>query len=337
MKKKLIATAVAGVFAAPAAQVAVADEHVSIDPYLRIANAIEWRDTDGLDSTTDLRNVSSRIGLRGAADLGNGMSVTGQYEFATFTDREGNIDGRGGIVDTRIATVGLQGSFGSITAGNQWSAFYNTAGVHLEPTYTFGYVIYSSQMGGLYRASNTVKYANSFGPVYVELDTRFSSDDPAVADVERVGGDHGEDFMDGVGIGASFAATDMLSFAAAYDVERFEIGDDQERMALAARADLTAFWASVGYMTVEQDSAGLDNEMWAIYAGAPVGDNTSMWAGYAMGENNATGAEPDQLILHADHKIGGGPLRVFYESTFVDFDGAAADFDSHLLGMRIDF
>lgn len=339
MKKKLIATAVAGVFAAPAA---MADEHVSVDPYFRIANALDWTDTDGADSTTDLRNVSSRIGIRGSADLGNGMTVFGQYEFSTFTDREGQDGGRGGINDTRIGIVGIEGSFGTISAGNQWSAFYNTAGVHLDPTYTLGYVVYSSQMGGPYRQSNAVKYANSFGPVYLEIDTRFSTDSPATGqDVEKIGGDNGEDFLDGAGIGASFAATDMLSFAAAYDVERADPGEDQERLGLGVRADLGSFWASVAYMTNERDASGLapeiDQELWGAFIGAPVGENTQLMAGYLSGEDNVTGTEPNQVLMHANHKIGGGPLRLFYEGTLFDGDGGRADFDTHLLGMRIDF
>lgn len=332
MKKKLIATAVAGSLVAPAV---MAEQHMSVDPYFRINNALEWRNNDGADDFADIRNVSSRIGIRGSADLGNGMSVLGQYEFSTFTDREGQVDGRGGINDTRIGIVGIEGSFGTITVGNQWSAFYNTAGVNMEPTYTMGYVIYSSQMGGLYRASNTVKYANSFGPVYLEVDGRFSSDVSPPADVERVGGDNGEEFNDGFGIGASFAATDAISLAAAYDLERFEVGDDQERIAVSARVGFGGFWISPGYMTVEQDSAGLDNEMFSIYAGTSLGENTEAWVGYANGDNGVQ--EPEQFLLHADHRIGGGPLRLFYEGTFVDFDGAAADFDTHLFGMRIDF
>lgn len=336
MNKKLIATAVAGALAAPAAMA----QEASVDPYFRINNALEWRDSDGAeDSTTDLRNVSSRIGIRGSYDLGNGTTVLGQYEFSTFTDREGQVDGRGGINDTRIGIVGISGSFGTITAGNQWSAFYNTVGTHMEPTYTLGYVIYSSQMQGLYRESNAVKYANSFGPVSLELDTRFSTDDPTVADVERVGGDNGEDFMDGFGVGASFAVTDAITLAAAYDSERFEVGDDVERIGAAARAAFGNFYASVGYMTVEQDSSGLDNEMFSVYAGSTLGENTNAYVGYQAGDEGATNTEPSQIILHADHKIGGGPLRLFYESTFVDFDNdpAEADFNTHLLGMRIDF
>lgn len=336
MKKKLIATAVAGALVAPAAMAA---SHASVSPYFRIANALEIRDTDGADSTADIANVSSRIGIRGSADLGNGTTVFGQYEFSTFTDREGTVGGRGGINDTRIGIVGLRGSFGSISVGNQWSAFYNTVGTHMDPTYTVGYVLYSSQMGGPYRESNAIKYANSFGAVNIEVDARFAgagdSNVDGAGDTEKIGGDHGEDFLDGIGVGVSFGITDAITLAAAYDQELFAVGDDVERLGVAARASFGAFWAMVGYMDVSQDSAGVDNQLLTIYAGTSIGENSGAYVGYQQGDNGVQ--DPNQIIFHADHRLGGGPMRLFYEGTLVDLDGAGADFDRHLFGMRIDF
>lgn len=342
MKKKLIATAVAGTFVAPA----VMAQEAEVSPYFRINNALEWRDVDGGDSTTDIRNVSSRIGIRGSYDLGNGTSVFGQYEFSTFTDREGATNvaddgtvtaGRGGINDTRIGIVGVSGSFGTVSVGNQWSAFFNTVGTHMDPTYSMGYVIYSSAMGGPYRASNTIKYNNSFGPVTLEVDGRFSQDRPDTGqDVEKIGGDNGEDFLDGFAIGANFAVTEAVTLAAVYDVEQFDVGDDVERIGAAGMVTFGNFYGRLAYMTVEQDDAGLDNELVTAYVGSSFGETGNAYIGYQVGEN-AAGQEPDQIILHADHRLGDSPLRLFYEGTFVDFDGAGTDFDTHLFGMRIDF
>ena len=101
--------------------------------------------------------------------MGNGLTAHGKYEFSTTTDKEG-----AGINDTRVATAGLSGAFGRIDVGNQWSAYFDTFGTLVSPTYTLGYYLYSSVGGGPFRASNTIKYSNSFGPLYLELDVRLN-------------------------------------------------------------------------------------------------------------------------------------------------------------------
>lgn len=335
MKKKLIATAVAGALVSPGAMAAMDGPDVNV--YFRINNALDYTDTDGGDSAADLANVSSRIGVKGSQDLGNGMSVFGQYEFSTFTDREGAQDGRGGINDTRIGIVGIKGPFGSVSAGNQWSAFYDTVGTHMEPTYSLGYYVYSSDMGGPYRESNAVKYSNSFGPVYIEVDTRFSQDSPATGqDVEKIGGDHGKDFLDGFGIGASFAATDNITLAAAYDSEIYDVGDNEDRIGVGGQVSFGSMWVKAGYMDYSQDSTGIDRQMFAAFLGTSIGENSGAWVGYQHGDNDA-GQNPNAILLHADHKVGGGPLKLYYEGIFYDGDGSRPDFNRHLLGMRIDF
>ncbi|MDA7967726.1 MAG: porin, partial [Gammaproteobacteria bacterium] len=178
MNKKLIAAAVAATVAPVAAQ-------AQVSVYGRINNAVDIKDIRGEPaakkssadggttagvartaeefaafstdnpSTTDISGVASRFGVRYSGDIGGGMTALGRYEFATTTDKEGP-----GVNDTRIATVGVQGPFGTINVGNQWSAFFNTVGTHVSPTYSLGYYLYSSVAGMPFRASNTVKYSN---------------------------------------------------------------------------------------------------------------------------------------------------------------------------------
>ena len=126
MNKKLISAAVSAAILAP-----VAAQAAEVTVYGRINNAIELRDPDGGDSTTDVSGISSRFGIKATSDLGNGLTASARYEFSTTTDKELN-----NINDLRIGTVGISGGFGSINIGNQWSAFYNTVGTHIDPTYT---------------------------------------------------------------------------------------------------------------------------------------------------------------------------------------------------------
>jgi predicted porin len=71
----------------------------------------------------DVRNNSSRLGVRGLEDLGGGLSAIYQYEFGVDLTEGGNFE------SNRPKWVGLKGGFGSVTAGTQWSAYYNVTGV----------------------------------------------------------------------------------------------------------------------------------------------------------------------------------------------------------------
>ena len=138
--------------------------------------------------------------------MGNGLTASGKYEFSTSTDNEG------GINDGRVAKVGISGAFGSVAVGNQWSAYFDTFGTLVSPTYTLGYYLYSSVGGAPFRASNTIKYSNTYGPLYLELDVRFNGSNEDSAAGEKIRGD-------GIGLGLSFAVNDNLTIAAAFDNE----------------------------------------------------------------------------------------------------------------------
>ena len=207
MNKKLIAAAVSAVIMAPVASQA------DVTVYARINNAIDLNNVKkDEDATTDISSVSSRFGIKGSGDIGNGLTAHGQYEFDVKTDREEASAGQGGVVDVRVASVGLSGPFGRIDVGNQWSAYFNTFGTLVSPTYTLGYYLYSSVGSGVYRTSNTIKYSNTFGPVTAQLDVRLNE--------SKEGGDVAETLRgDGIGLGLSFAVTENITIAASFDSE----------------------------------------------------------------------------------------------------------------------
>ncbi|NJN45709.1 MAG: porin [Candidatus Competibacteraceae bacterium] len=68
-------------------------------------------------------NNSSRLGVKGSEDLGNGLSAIYQYEFGV------NVTGNGSYFNSnRPRWVGLKGdSWGAVTLGTQWSPFYNNS------------------------------------------------------------------------------------------------------------------------------------------------------------------------------------------------------------------
>ena len=314
MNKKLIAVAVASTVAAPA--ISMADGHVQV--YGRINNAIKIT-----DDNTDVAGVSSRFGIRYNKDLGNGMGVHGRYEFFTVTDREEASAGRGGVADIRIATVGVSGAFGRVDIGNQWSAYFDTFGTLVSPTYSLGYFIYSSIGGGPFRSSNTIKYSNSFGPVYVELDVRLNDSEEGADVAEKIRGN-------GVGLGVSLAATDNITVAAAVDSEDGAAGaDDTDRFGVGVKANFGGFWASLGTQNIDTGASDLDSTI--AYVGGSLGDSTSWLLGYSTADD-AADSESVQWGIY--HNLGGG-LKLYYEATAVDT--ANTDDTIHLLGMRVDF
>lgn len=332
MNKKLLAVAVSTALMAP-----VASQAADVTVYGRINNALEITDTDDFTdpdgfteggSTTDISSVSSRFGFKASSDLGNGMTASARYEFATTTDKE-----QANVADLRIGTVGLSGGFGSINVGNQWSAYYTTVGTHIDPTYAVGSAIYSGIVGGPYRASNTVKYSNSFGPLYLELDVRLNDKDEDTDVAEVLNGD-------GAGIGLSYAFGDTLTLAVSHDSEDGAGGaDDTDRTGFAAKWVAGDFWAMVGWQEREVGSTSADQV--SLYAGTSIGESTSVMIGFQDGESeflNDGGFvidEADQLILGVYHNMGGG-LKLYYEGTSIDYTDRG-DKSRHLLGMRIDF
>jgi len=231
LNKKILATAVAAAIAPVGAFTAA---HAEIRAYGRISNYIDINDTlqdnpftpAANESDTPKRfadlNGSGRFGIRYDGNVGPGLNVHARYEFSTTTDKE-----EPGIKDVRIATLGITGLIGRLDIGNQWSAYYNTFGTLISPTYTLGSFIYSSVGGGAYRTSNTIKYSASFGPVSAELDMRFNESDEGADVAEALRGD-------GYGFGVNIALSERLSLAFALDNEERADGEPENDGALGA-------------------------------------------------------------------------------------------------------
>lgn len=124
MQKKLIALAVAGLVSAPA----FAQSNVTV---YGVADAAVGFGSHGDNDFSGIVNgvlSGSRIGFRGAEDLGNGLK-------AVFTLEQGFDIGTGAASPSvgdstfsRQALVGLSGSFGTVSLGRQYA-----------PGYFFGY------------------------------------------------------------------------------------------------------------------------------------------------------------------------------------------------------
>ncbi len=317
MNKTLIAAAVSAAIMAPMA--AQADVTV----YGRINNALDFNDPGGdADSTTDVTNVGSRFGIKASADLGNGLTATARYEWGTTTDHD-DAD-----LSTRLGVVGLSGGFGSVTVGQQWNAFYNIVGTHIDPTVTLGGGAYLGQ----YRTPNTIKYANSFGPASVELDVRLDDDNNgAVAEgIEDEGGN-------GAAIGVSIAPSENITVALAYDDHNGADGaaDDIKRTGAAVRASFGNMYGILGW-NKKEGPGNADTTGAQLWLGTSLGESSSVMVGYGKKDPDGEAAEPSAVTLSLSHRLGGG-MQLWYEGQSNDPDTNASNATRHLLGMRYDF
>ncbi len=314
--------------------------------YGRVNNALQFQDKG--DSTTDLSGISSRFGVKAHSDLGNGLTAHGRYEFGTNTDKAAD-----GIASTRIATAGISGGFGRIDVGNQWTAYYNTTGAMMDPTYTIG------PIGGAtpYRSPNTIKYSNSVGPLTLEADLRLSdsAENLNATGVPVLSGHGG-------GVGISIAATEALSFAAAFDLDDQtdlvvtpmaaampglnEAGDavvvkeataavngnEHNRVGVSGKVSLGQFWGLLAWSNHEAENGmgvtQADKEFMAAYVGMSMTDQISGWIGFAQADVTTNkgmevqaghGKEPSKVMAGLYYNLGGG-LRLWYEGASEDHD-----------------
>jgi predicted porin len=115
MKKHLIAAAVAAAVAVPAAaQVTVygnMDIGVAQENYKNVANTANAKQSVK-DTGFNSAFSSSRIGFRGAEDLGGGLKAGFNLEYAVAPDT-----GATTVTSIRVSTVSLSGSFGTVAFG----------------------------------------------------------------------------------------------------------------------------------------------------------------------------------------------------------------------------
>jgi predicted porin len=108
MKKSLIALAVASVVSAPAF---AATSNVDVYGKLHMSVSVF---NDQVDTADDVQisSTGSRIGFKGAEDLGGGLSAIWQIESGV------SLDEQSGSLSSRNSFVGVKGGFGTVLLGN---------------------------------------------------------------------------------------------------------------------------------------------------------------------------------------------------------------------------
>lgn len=168
MKKILIAAAIAGGHAGWAS----AQSAVTVYGVLDMAIVQEGGGSAGsVTKVTSGVGSGSRLGFKGAEDLGGGLSAIFLLESGFQMDT--GASGQGGLLFGRQIYVGLQGKLGTVMVGRQYTPHYMTV-VFADP-FGSGWVgdtknIMATTGNAFSRMDNTVKYVSpALGGVTVEL------------------------------------------------------------------------------------------------------------------------------------------------------------------------
>jgi predicted porin/cell division protein FtsB len=233
-----------------------------IDSYgsLRVAAAL---DSDG---NREIRNNSSRLGLRGTKRLSDGIQAFGRIEVGVnlvATDRVILSGGDPGVpigqgsqaVFSRLGYVGLDSGIGSFAWGKQWSPYYDVA------VFTDQFPLWSGAAAGAFgagtdggisgtgRAEQALQYREARGPVSVALQMQ-----------SRNNSANDRAWVDAWGASAVVGKALGISLAAAYNEVRDgmsnpnpnqpQLGDQAAIFGLRYRAD--RFYAATTLSVSEQ-------------------------------------------------------------------------------------
>lgn len=162
MKKSLLALAVLGAF------VGAASAQTNVTIYGIVDAAIQydkvrggdstWSMTDGNGAVRDSNKNGSRLGFKGSENLGGGLSAIFVLENGFNVD-DGSMRSDG--IFSRQAFVGLQGNFGTVKLGRQYTPMFIALDT-IDPFNTgfAGNIGYVFNHSGL-RTNNTINYSYS--------------------------------------------------------------------------------------------------------------------------------------------------------------------------------
>ncbi len=293
MKKSVIALAVLAASGAAMAQSSVTlygivDAHVGSCKNSLGAASYSCADTSGISQTgVNSGGLStSRWGLKGSEDLGNGLKAMFQLEQGFKAD-----DGAGPTAGTqfdRQAWVGLQGGFGTVQLGKNWGPFdvfhdaVNAVGnMNMSPTDAV-----NAAAGGDYTSnlSNMVTYTSpTMGGFSGSIGMKFGEDKTTTTSAN-----------DTVSLYLKYA-NGPLQVGYAYQNQEAALGDTTFSL-VGGSYDFGSFKLVGSYTAVDRDSSATLNQdsEYQFGVSVPMGA-VNLYLGYANAETeNTAGAKQVQ-------------------------------------------
>ncbi|SFC56054.1 porin [Massilia yuzhufengensis] len=240
---------------------AQAQTNVTIYGVMDAAVAVEDTDAPGEDRRTVINSgnqSSSRIGFRGTEELGNGLKAMFNIEAGVALDT--------GAADSalfgRRAVVGLQGNFGTVTVGREYSPIAAVAAA----TDILGQGMFGSNLSAFGTNRLTRRLANSVN--YKSNALSGFTVNAAYSAGERTA----DPSADLVGVSLEYKNGGLYLGAGYHQYERLATGDDKE-MAIGAGYTMGAFEIKGNYL--EADLTGANNAY----------KNTNLGVAYTTGAN----------------------------------------------------
>jgi predicted porin len=203
---------------------------------------------------------TSRFGFRGAEDLGNGLKAIFNLEGGLAADT--GVSDSSGLFQRR-AVVGLEGAFGTVTLGREYSPIASVAGATDE----FGQGFYGSNLSAFgsgratRRLANSVNYRSAAWNGLKLLATYSAG--------EKTTGPSG----DLKGVGVEYTLGSLYLGAAYHTLKRVTTGDDKEYGAGAAYtfSELGGFEIKANYLAADPDGPNNKFQEYNLGAGYPIG------------------------------------------------------------------
>lgn len=175
MKKSLLALAVLGMFAGVAQAQSSVTLYGVVDANVEYVNheqsvtaaGVAIPGSSGSRVAMQAGGLSSnRWGLRGVEDIGGGLKGLFVLE-SGFSMDDGKLQ-QGGRLFGRQAFVGLQGNWGKVTLGRQYTTIFDMMANFSPSGYATQWEPVVGLLGPNFREDNVIKYTGAFGPLTVE-------------------------------------------------------------------------------------------------------------------------------------------------------------------------
>ena len=300
MKKTIVALAALAALGTASAQATV---------YGKVDLGVSSTTADGaVDQGLEITSgnyEASRFGVTGSHDLTGGVKINGHYQFRV--DAAGN---NSTVQDTRVATLGISGGFGSLTAGLNWTPYDSAWGFdQLE------YNGFSAANQSWYSGAHGDNGTTGWGTAKKSI--AYSTPDMNGFNATVMYANNGDktdtaDSVPYVGLGANYAAGPLsLSFGYESIASTVHLGtgalagEKTTAMVMGAAYNLGSATIGAGYQQANVDASGADwkDAGYSLSVMVPVSASTRVAVGYASETTTRAGLSDGKATALGAHAI----------------------------------
>lgn len=304
-------------------------ENYGITVYGSFRPALTYTDFGNGESSTDVTDFFSRLGFKGDININDDISAF--YRGEWDIDVEADAD----FGDARLGFIGLEGSFGRVALGKQWSPHYNIVAEATDlfnnRSSPFGY-----DEASPFRTNQMVTYSYTKGGFKLDAGLQFNGDTENSA-----GGDNSEanstSQVDSGSIGVSYRFGDFY-VGASYLDQQLDLNDERDFRAVAGSWQVSkALYVAVTYQDIERtiDTTTYDQSSLDIAASYAINENYTFKTTYFDWDGDGQGRTFDGYNFTLENQLNDS-VRVFVEWLSRDFEGGEKQ-EGLSVGMRYDF